>query len=90
MELSMRLCTDTCHLVGVFHRGYSVRINQKRKDEKPYKEICVVGKAPEDPRLLSLYRKHLDLYRESTELKRTTYMYQIITAKKILEREGYM
>lgn len=61
----LELRADPCHLVGAYHRGYSVRINKKYKKEKPYREICRYGKAPEDPRLVALYQKHLDLYHDN-------------------------
>lgn len=63
MLLDLR--ADPCHIVGAYHRGYSVRINRKYKNEKPYREICRYGNAPEDPRLVTLYQKHLDLYRNN-------------------------
>ncbi len=90
IPLSLWLCTDHCHLLGVYYRGYSVRVNQKFKKEPPYKEIAKVGKAPEDPRLYMLYLKHLELYNLNRENKTTLYMYQSHTSKKIVEREGLM
>jgi hypothetical protein len=88
IPLSIRLCTEHCHLLSVYHRGYSVRVNQKYKKETPYKEIRKVGKAPEDPRLYSLYLKHLELYNWNVEHKTTLYMYQNNTAQKIVDDEG--
>ena len=42
MPLSMRLCADHCHLLSVRLRGYSVRVNQKYKDDSPYIELAKV------------------------------------------------
>ena len=90
IELSLRLGTDPCHLVGVYHRGYSVRVNQKRKGECSYQEFRKVGKAEEDPRLLALYHKHIELYRTHCKARTEIYMHQNITARDIVEKEGYM
>jgi hypothetical protein len=87
-QLLRRLCSDPCHLLGAFHRGYSVRINRKHQSETPYKEVCKIGIAQEDPRLLMLYLKHLDLYRLND--KTETYMCQRITARNIVKYDGYM
>ena len=54
-----------CHIVGSYHRGYSVRINKKSVTEAPYREVAIAGKAPEDPRLVALYKRHLELYGNS-------------------------
>ena len=88
MPLSLRLCADPCHLIGVYHRGYSVRVNQKKIKEEPYRELYKVGKAPECPRLYSLYCKHLELYKENCVKHCKLYMYQTNTSLAILEKEG--
>ena len=90
LDLSLRLCTDPCHLLSVYHRGYSVRVNQKFKKEKPYKEIRKIGKAEEDPRLYQLYLKYLELNKENCERKKEVYLYQSQTSRKIVEDEGYL
>jgi hypothetical protein len=89
LQLLMRLCTDPCHAIGVFHRGYSVRVNQKYSGEKPYREIRKVGKAEEDPRLVELYQLHLQLYNENCKKKTRVHRYQSKTARKIVEEEGW-
>lgn len=65
IETLVKLCADPCHIVGSYHRGYSVRINKKSVTEAPYREVAIAGKAPEDPRLVTLYKRHLELYGNS-------------------------
>lgn len=69
LNLLMRLCSDPCHLLGVPYRGYSVRVNQKHRNEVPYIEMATIGYGQEDPELVSLYQKHLDLYRQNVNNK---------------------
>jgi hypothetical protein len=71
INLLVLLCADPCHIVGTYHRGYSVRINKKFKTELPYREIAKIGKAPEDPKLLALYQKHFELYGKYSTYKTT-------------------
>jgi hypothetical protein len=86
--LSQRLCGDSCHLLSVLHRGYSVRVNKKRKDETPYREVIKIGKAEECPRLYNLYMKHLSLYTKNSEWNCPLYLQQGTAATDILEKEG--
>ena len=63
LELLTRLGSDNFHAITVKYRGYSVRVNQKHRYEKPYKEsIVTYGKGTEDPELYALYKIHLDRY----------------------------
>jgi len=86
INLLIYLAADPMHIVGTYFRGYSVRINKKKKDEPGYKELHRIGKAPEDPRLVALYQKHLELYSSSNT--KPIHQYQRITAQNILEQEG--
>lgn len=82
------LRTDPAHLLGVYHRGYSVRINQKSKKEKEYREICTYGKGDECPRLLALYNKHLELYQDYMKNKTPICQYQKKRSMEIFKKEG--
>jgi len=84
-ELLQTLCADPAHILGVCHRGYSVRINQKKIDEKPYREIYQYGKGVECPRLVKLYQMHLDLYHKCCQNKVSICQYQKIKSGKILK-----
>lgn len=65
LDMLLELRSDPLHMLSSFHRGYGVRVNQKDFAERPYKETYIMGKAPEDQRLVELYRKHLELYKHS-------------------------
>lgn len=82
------LRTDPAHLLGVYHRGYSSRINQKSRSEKPYREVCTYGKGDECPRLLALYKKHLELYQKCVEDKTPICQYQKKRSMEIYRMEG--
>lgn len=88
LRLLMRLRSDPAHIIGVYHRGYSVRINQKKTNEKPYREIIRYGKGVEDPALYALYQEHLDLYTEHRQDKTHVCQYQIKKTREILKSEG--
>lgn len=90
LDFLMSLYSDPAHILGVFHRGYSVRINQKRTNEKPYREVIKYGIGPEDPRLYALYLEHLDLYNQSCKNKVLTCQYQIKRSKQIYKDEGVL
>lgn len=90
MRFLMNLCSDPAHILGVYHRGYSVRINQKHADEKPYREVCSYGKGEEDPRLVELYKLHLELYQENCEKKTNLCQYQRNKSRSILKKDGPM
>jgi hypothetical protein len=84
-ELLQTLCADPAHILGVCHRGYSVRINQKKIDEKPYREIYQYGKGVECPRLVKLYQMHLDLYHKCCQDKVSICQYQKMQSGNILK-----
>ena len=83
INLLILLCSDPCHIVGVYHRGYSIRVNKKYVDERPYKEIAKVGKAPENQHLLELYYKHFELYDKNNKTK--LMQCQITDSEKVLK-----
>jgi hypothetical protein len=87
LPLLRRLCSDPCHYLGVFYRGYSVRINKKSKNEPGYREVAIVGKAAEDPRLVSLYHKHLEYY-QAFAAKVGMHNSQLKHTERILEEDG--
>lgn len=70
LELLTRLCSDPCQIITTYYRGYSVRINQKTPDERPYRELRKVGKGVELPELVELYKRHLELYNLNVRQKR--------------------
>ena len=76
IDLLIRLGTDNFHAITVKFRGYSVRVNQKHRYEKPYKEICTYGKGTEDPELYRLYKIHLTKYEELCAKKEQLYRIQ--------------
>jgi len=85
-ELLQTLCADPAHILGVAHRGFSVRINQKKIDEKPYREVCQYGKGIECPRLVKLYRMHLDLYHKCCHDKVNVCQYQKLRTSNIAKK----
>ena len=77
LNLLIRLGSDNFHAITVKYRGYSVRVNQKHRYEKPYKEMAVTyGKGIEDPELYSLYKIHLDKYTELCKNREQLYRIQ--------------
>lgn len=90
IQLLRDLRSDPAHILGVYHRGYSVRINQKLDSEPPYKEYAKYGTAEEIPELVDLYQKHLQLYKHHCSVRTPICNYQLITANKILKEEGYL
>ena len=67
LDLLLRLRSDPLHMLSSFHRGYGVRVNRKDPKERPYRETQIMGHAPEDPRLVELYRLHLELYQQAKD-----------------------
>ena len=54
------------YIISVQIRGYSVRINQKHRNEKQYRELNIkYGKGKEQPELVNLYKIHLEKYVEN-------------------------
>lgn len=90
LNLLMDLRSDPAHILGVCHRGYSVRINQKCRKEKPYKEVCTYGKGDECPRLLKLYYKHIELYNQYVKDKTPICQYQKKRSYEIMKKEGIL
>lgn len=86
IPLLRRLCSDPCHLLGAYYRGYSVRINQKNRNEIGYRECRAIGTGKEDPRLYELYRKHLTLYQEYKG--KEMHMHQSTITKDIYDSDG--
>lgn len=86
MDLLRKLYSDPMHIVGVYHRGYSVRINKKYIREQPYKEIRSMGTGAEDSELYQLYLMHLDLYKQNA--KTSIYQYQRNASKSIYRKDG--
>lgn len=90
LKLLMDLRSDPSHILGIYHRGYSVRVNQKDPAEKPYREVTKYGKEEEDPELVELYQKHLDLYQQHCQQKTSVCRYQSKRAMEIYKEQGVM
>lgn len=88
IQLLRDLRSDPAHILGVYHRGYSVRVNQKSHTEPQYREYAKYGNAKEIPELVDLYLEHLKLYKHHCLAKTPICNYQLITAKKIFKEEG--
>lgn len=89
IEMLYNLRTDPAHLLGVYYRGYSVRVNKKYSKESPYREVARYGTGREDERLLALYQKHLDLYNKN-DRQALVCNYQLKIASDIFHEEGPM
>ena len=83
-NLLARLRSDPMHIVSSLIRGYSVRVNQKHRYEKPYVEVRDMGKGTAIPELLDLYRVHLDKYSEIVTNKGQLYRIQKTVTKDML------
>jgi hypothetical protein len=55
----------------------SVRVHKKSVSEAPYREIAIAGKAPEDPRLVALYKRHLELYHSNSGCRLMCYQTKV-------------
>ena len=69
------------HIISSKIRGYSVRVNQKHRNEKPYKELKNIGKGSLDEELYQLYKLHLDKYNYHCQTKA-----QLVGLQKILTK----
>jgi hypothetical protein len=86
IDLYQRLGGDPLHMVSAFHRGYSVRLNPKVRDEQAYCEVRRIGTGTEDIRLYELYLLHLDLNKKHQKCE--FYLYQQTTSRDIMSNEG--
>ncbi len=85
-NLLSRLCSDPMHIISSIVRGYSVRVNQKHRYEKPYKECHSYGKGEEIPELVQLYQIHLDKYKEYSCNNLQLYRVHNIVTKDMLSK----
>ncbi len=74
------------HIITVYHRGYSVRLNPKRLKEPMYQETHQFGRGVEVPELLALYQLHFQL--AETYRSAPLYRYQSLTAQKMYEESA--
>lgn len=73
-DLLTRLCSDPMHILTCLTRGYSLRINQKNKNDiNTYKEYVVYGKGEEIQELVDLYKLHYVYYDECVKNKEPIY-----------------
>ncbi len=64
-KLLTRLGCDKLYVLATLARGYSVRINKKEDNEKPYYEFPrVIGKGTELPDLIQDYKVHIKFHNE--------------------------
>jgi len=71
-----RLRSDPMHIVSSLLRGYSIRVNQKHRYEKPYIEMKDMGRGNALPELLLLYKVHMLKYISFVENKGGLYQIQ--------------
>ena len=67
MAMMRELGSDHPYILSCRLRGYSVRLNPKYDDEKPYQEVAILGNHKENSHLVTLYQKHLQLYFEKRD-----------------------
>jgi hypothetical protein len=67
IKLQRILETDHLHMCGTFIRGYSVRLNRKKYTDK-YIEMESIGNGIEIPKLVQLYKYHLELWEKYTDV----------------------